>query len=192
MSTSEAPSTPPRNAAAFAAALMPVLALNFIAFLRIRRYRCRSNVAPARPTGSQGYCVPMRKMGDRRQVNVELTGKGSALYPRVTEIVADVNRQFLDGFSPSEADQLQYLLQRLFANRKSPSDADRRTCHSKYSVAGLKSSRDKVGQTGLIDPPLVYSTVPRSENHVIIFYLGNIFLSFHTSVSLRRFVLLKS
>jgi hypothetical protein len=43
----------------------------------------------------------MRNIGDRRQVDVELAAKGSALYPRVTEIVAAVNRQFLDGFSPS-------------------------------------------------------------------------------------------
>jgi len=54
---------------------------------------------------------------DRRQVNVELTAKGSALYPQVMDIIARVNRQFLGGFSPVEAAQLQAFLQRLLANR---------------------------------------------------------------------------
>lgn len=56
---------------------------------------------------------------DRREVNVELTPKGSALYPQVMEIITRVNGQFLDGFSPAEATQLQALLQRLLANRPS-------------------------------------------------------------------------
>lgn len=59
----------------------------------------------------------VRDSADRRQVNVELTAKGSALYPRITEIVAGVNRQFLSGFSQSDAAQLQALLERLLANR---------------------------------------------------------------------------
>jgi DNA-binding MarR family transcriptional regulator len=59
----------------------------------------------------------VRDSADRRQVNVELTPKGSALYPRITEIVAGVNRQFLSGFSESDAAQLQALLERLLANR---------------------------------------------------------------------------
>jgi hypothetical protein len=35
------------------------------------------------------------------------------------EIITRVNGQFLDGFSPAEATQLQALLQRLLANRPS-------------------------------------------------------------------------
>jgi hypothetical protein len=45
-----------------AAALMPVLALTFIAFLPIGRYRCRSNVAPARPTGATGIVCRCAKL----------------------------------------------------------------------------------------------------------------------------------
>jgi DNA-binding MarR family transcriptional regulator len=55
---------------------------------------------------------------DRRQVNVELTPKGSALYPQIMEIISRVYGQFLDGFSAAEAAQLQALLQRLLTNRK--------------------------------------------------------------------------
>jgi len=59
----------------------------------------------------------VRGSADRRQVHVELTAKGSALYPRITEIVGRVNRQFLAGFSPEDAAGLQDLLQRLLGNR---------------------------------------------------------------------------
>jgi hypothetical protein len=91
----------------------------------------------------------MRNIADRRQVNVDLTAKGSALYPRITEIVAGVNRQFFDGFSPSEAGQLQDLLRRLFANRKSPSDANRTTCDSRYQLQVL--SPHGISRTNGID-----------------------------------------
>jgi DNA-binding MarR family transcriptional regulator len=63
---------------------------------------------------------------DRRQVNVELTAKGSALYPQVMDIIARVNRQFLGGFSPAEAAQLQDFLQRLLANRDAAPPAHER------------------------------------------------------------------
>lgn len=54
---------------------------------------------------------------DRRQVNVELTPKGTALYPQIMEILRTVYGRFLGGFSPSEGAQLQDFLQRLMANR---------------------------------------------------------------------------
>ena len=56
---------------------------------------------------------------DRRQVKVELTSKGSALYPQIMEILNRVYGQFLTGFSPTEAAQLQGYLQRMLANRTS-------------------------------------------------------------------------
>jgi DNA-binding MarR family transcriptional regulator len=58
-----------------------------------------------------------RDSDDRRQVNVELTSKGTALYPQIMEILARVYGRFLDGFAPAEAAQLQDFLQRLLANR---------------------------------------------------------------------------
>jgi DNA-binding MarR family transcriptional regulator len=66
---------------------------------------------------AKGIVQRVRDELDRRQVNVELTSKGSALYPQIMEIITRVNGRFLDGFSPAEAAQLQGLLQRLLANR---------------------------------------------------------------------------
>jgi len=54
---------------------------------------------------------------DRRQVNVELTPKGTALYPQIMEILSTVYGRFLGGFSSTEAAELQAFLQRLLANR---------------------------------------------------------------------------
>jgi DNA-binding MarR family transcriptional regulator len=66
---------------------------------------------------AKGIIQRVRDDLDRRQVNVELTPKGSALYPQIMEIITRVYGRFLDGFSPAEAAQLQVLLQRLLANR---------------------------------------------------------------------------
>lgn len=66
---------------------------------------------------AKGIVQRVRDELDRRQVNVELTPKGSALYPQIMEIITRVNGRFLDGFSPAEAAQLQAFLQRLLANR---------------------------------------------------------------------------
>ncbi|MGJ7918724.1 MarR family winged helix-turn-helix transcriptional regulator [Massilia sp. LXY-6] len=62
----------------------------------------------------------VRDSPDRRQVNVELTAKGSALYPQVMSIIARVNRRFLAGFSAEDAAQLQALMLRLLANHRDP------------------------------------------------------------------------
>jgi DNA-binding MarR family transcriptional regulator len=67
---------------------------------------------------AKGIVRRVRGDVDRRQVNVELTPKGSALYPQIMEIISRVYAQFLDGFSAAEAAQLQALLQRLLTNRK--------------------------------------------------------------------------
>lgn len=58
----------------------------------------------------------VRGEGDRRQVQVELTDKGHALSPQIMPALVRVYQQFLDGFSPDEALQLQALLQRLLVN----------------------------------------------------------------------------
>jgi DNA-binding MarR family transcriptional regulator len=68
---------------------------------------------------AKGIVRRARDSLDRRQVNVELTPKGSALYPQIMEIITRVNQQFLQGFSPAEAEQLQGFLVRLLANRGS-------------------------------------------------------------------------
>jgi DNA-binding MarR family transcriptional regulator len=60
----------------------------------------------------------VRDSADRRQVNVELTVKGRALYPQVMGTITRVNRQFLAGFSSTDASQFQILMQRLLANHR--------------------------------------------------------------------------
>jgi DNA-binding MarR family transcriptional regulator len=69
---------------------------------------------------AKGIIERVRDDLDRRQVNVELTPKGSALYPQMMEVITRVYGRFLDGFSPAEAAQLQVLLQRLLSNRNVP------------------------------------------------------------------------
>lgn len=66
---------------------------------------------------AKGIVQRVRDDLDRHQVNVELTPKGSVLYPQILEIITRVYGQFLHGFSPAEAAQLQVLLQRLLDNR---------------------------------------------------------------------------
>lgn len=66
---------------------------------------------------AKGIVRRVRDALDRRQVNVELTPKGSALYPQIMDIITRVNGRLLEGFSAAEAAQLQVLLQRLLSNR---------------------------------------------------------------------------
>lgn len=54
---------------------------------------------------------------DRRTMNLELTGEGRALYPRLVATKDAVQRQFLRGFSEGDVDTLVGLLQRMLANR---------------------------------------------------------------------------
>jgi DNA-binding MarR family transcriptional regulator len=68
---------------------------------------------------AKGIIQRVRDDLDRRQLNVELTPKGGALYPQMMEIITRVYGRFLDGFSPAEAAQLQVLFKRLLANRSS-------------------------------------------------------------------------
>jgi DNA-binding MarR family transcriptional regulator len=66
---------------------------------------------------AKGIVRRTRDSADRRQVHVELTAKGTALYPQIMEIITRVYQQFLEGFSSAEAAQLQVFMQRLLANR---------------------------------------------------------------------------
>jgi DNA-binding MarR family transcriptional regulator len=65
---------------------------------------------------AKGIVRRTRVDADRRHVQVELTGKGQALSPQIMPALSRVYQQFLDGFSPDDAVQLQLLLQRLLAN----------------------------------------------------------------------------
>ena len=53
---------------------------------------------------------------DRRTLNLELTAKGEALYPRLQDCVAAVWDRFRRGFTNDEVRQLEGLLQRMLAN----------------------------------------------------------------------------
>jgi DNA-binding MarR family transcriptional regulator len=67
---------------------------------------------------AKGIVRRTRADADRRHVQVELTGKGQALSPQIMPALSRVYQQFLDGFSPDDAVQLQLLLQRLLANAR--------------------------------------------------------------------------
>lgn len=56
---------------------------------------------------------------DRRINDLELTPEGEALYPKIMEIVSEVNAKMLAGFSNVEIAQFQYLLQRVITNARS-------------------------------------------------------------------------
>ena len=53
---------------------------------------------------------------DRRALNLELTARGKALYPEVCKATTDVMNRSLNGFTKTEARQLEDLLQRMLAN----------------------------------------------------------------------------
>jgi len=61
-----------------------------------------------------------RSETDKRTVFVELTPSGRRLYPKIASILVDINRRFLQGFSPDESEQLQKMLERLLANANRP------------------------------------------------------------------------
>jgi DNA-binding MarR family transcriptional regulator len=53
---------------------------------------------------------------DRRTLNLELTAKGEALYPRLQDCAAGVWDRFRQGFTEDEVHQLEGFLQRMLAN----------------------------------------------------------------------------
>lgn len=66
----------------------------------------------------KGIVRRVRSDTDKREVLVELTPSGKRLYPQIEPILVDINRRFLQDFSPQEAKQLQKMLERLLANAK--------------------------------------------------------------------------
>jgi DNA-binding MarR family transcriptional regulator len=65
---------------------------------------------------AKGIVQRIRGETDRRQVQVELTEKGQQLSPQIMPVIDRVYRRFLRGFSGTDAQQLQSLLQRILAN----------------------------------------------------------------------------
>jgi len=53
---------------------------------------------------------------DRRAANLELTAEGRAVFPKLQESGKTVLSEFLRGFTPKEARQLESLLQRMLDN----------------------------------------------------------------------------
>src|ERR1700682_514100 len=53
---------------------------------------------------------------DRRTSNLELTGEGKAVYPKLRASAMKVLNRFLQGFSEQEARQLEGFLQRMLEN----------------------------------------------------------------------------
>jgi len=64
----------------------------------------------------KGVLRRVRAKDDRRTVRLELTGDGAKLYPRILEALVQVFNRLLHGFSKSEVQQLEQLLQRMVAN----------------------------------------------------------------------------
>ncbi|MEO8849243.1 MAG: MarR family transcriptional regulator [Casimicrobiaceae bacterium] len=54
---------------------------------------------------------------DRRSVNLEMTAAGRALYPQLAVTKDAVQRRFLRGFTHTDVDALERLLERMLANR---------------------------------------------------------------------------
>lgn len=65
---------------------------------------------------AKGLIRRIRHPQDRRAQTLELTDEGKAVFPKMRIRVIDVLNRFLNGFSKTEARQLEGLLQRVLAN----------------------------------------------------------------------------
>lgn len=65
---------------------------------------------------AKGFIRRVRRAGDRRAVNLELTAEGKAVFPKLRVSVVGVLNRLLRGFTKSEARQLEGFLQRILAN----------------------------------------------------------------------------
>lgn len=65
---------------------------------------------------AKGLIERVRSETDRRVVHLRLTPEGHAAADRIPHVLADVNNDFLRGFSKAEWQQLKEFLQRLRAN----------------------------------------------------------------------------
>lgn len=64
----------------------------------------------------KGFLQRTRVPGDRRTVQLELTASGKALRPKIAAALARVLNRLLTGFSKSEVQLLQDLLNRMQDN----------------------------------------------------------------------------
>lgn len=77
---------------------------------------------------AKGLLDRERSATDRRVVNLALTPAGEAVAEHVPHVLADVNNQYLRGFSADEWQQLRSLLERMLANsRKAVNASPQRT-----------------------------------------------------------------
>jgi DNA-binding MarR family transcriptional regulator len=67
---------------------------------------------------TKGLIRRNRRPEDRRVVYLELTEEGARAYPRMREVSMGVVNRFLQGFSATEARQLESLLERMLDNGK--------------------------------------------------------------------------
>lgn len=58
----------------------------------------------------------LHSLEDRRAITLELTETGFAIYPGLTECVANVLQRLLEGFTQGETKNLKNLLHKLLAN----------------------------------------------------------------------------
>ena len=71
----------------------------------------------------KGLVARTRSQTDRRVVQLSLTDAGEAAVAHVPWVLADVNNQFLSGFSADEWQQLKHLLKRMIAAGAAPVDS---------------------------------------------------------------------
>jgi DNA-binding MarR family transcriptional regulator len=64
----------------------------------------------------KGLVQRVRCPEDRRVVKLALTEEGKAVYPKLVETAAKVTNRKLEGFTQTEAQQLESLLQRMVDN----------------------------------------------------------------------------
>jgi DNA-binding MarR family transcriptional regulator len=67
----------------------------------------------------KGLVRRVRSETDRRAIKLELTPEGKTLFPKALSAAVGVVNRFLDGFSKTEARELEDMLKRMLANAES-------------------------------------------------------------------------
>ncbi|GGZ02524.1 MarR family winged helix-turn-helix transcriptional regulator [Pseudoduganella plicata] len=67
---------------------------------------------------AKGIIRKVRDQADGRQVNVELTEKGIALYPQINAGLRKVYGQLMHGFSEQEAEAFKHTLEKILLNAR--------------------------------------------------------------------------
>ena len=65
---------------------------------------------------AKGLVLRRRRTDDRRQIDLELTEAGKALYPKMKLLSMQCQNRFLQGFSKAEVRELEGYLGRILAN----------------------------------------------------------------------------